>query len=238
MYGWRAKLAVITPSANVVTEPEFELMAPEGVTCHYGKFHFTGGDVAALKNLEQLVPDAAELISHAQPDAMAMCCTGGSFAGGLGYDKKLIEKMQDRNGHLPTTTTATAMIDAFQALGIKRVSMAVPYLEDVALTERKFIEDHGIRVQNLNWLSIPGAIDNAAISRETLYRQAKAVDDDKTDAVLLSCVAVHTVAIIEELERDLKKPVVSSNQVTMWKLLRLAGVKETFSGFGRLLAEH
>jgi maleate isomerase len=238
MYGWRARLAVITPSANVVTEPEFEMMLPEGVTCHYGKFHFTGGDVEDLKNLEQLVPDAAELISHAQPDAMAMCCTGGSFAGGVGYDKMMIEKMQDRNGHLPTTTTSTAMIEAFQALGVKRVSMAVPYLEDVALAEKKFIEGHGIGVQNLKWLSIPGAIDNAAISQETLYHLAKSVNDDKSDAILLSCVAVHTVEIIDALECDLKKPVVTSNQATFWKLLRLAGIKATFSGFGELLIEH
>ena len=238
MYGWRARLAVITPSANVVTEPEFEMMLPEGVTCHYGKFHFTGGDVKDLKFLEQLVPDAAELISHAQPDAMAMCCTGGSFAGGVGYDKMMIKKMQDRNGHLPTTTTSTAMIEAFQALGVKRVSMAVLYLEDVAQAEKKFIEGHNIEVQNLKWLSMPGALENAAISQETLYHLAKAVDDKESDAVLLSCVAMHTVAIIDALELDLKKPVISSNQVTMWKLLRLAGIKETFCGFGKLLSEH
>ena len=75
MYGWRARLGILTPSANVVTEPEFELMAPEGVTCHYQKFHFTGGGVEDLKKLEKMVPDAAELISHAGPAAIAMCCT-------------------------------------------------------------------------------------------------------------------------------------------------------------------
>ena len=238
MYGWRARLAVLTPSANVITEPEFELMVPEGVTCHYQKFHFTGGGVEDLKNLEKLVPDAGELLSHARPDAMAMCCTGGSFAGGVGYDQKMIQKMQDRNGGLPTTTSSTAMIEAFQVLGVKRVAMVVPYLQEVAMAEKRFIEGHGIEVRNLKWLSMPGALDNGAISQETLVRLAKAVNDDTCDAVLLSCVAMPTVEIIDALECDLKKPVVTSNQATMWKLLRLAGVKEKCSGFGKLLIEH
>jgi len=237
MYGWRARLGIVTPSANVVTEPEFELMRPEGVPCHYQKFHFTGGGVEDLKNLEKVVPDAAELISHARPAAMAMCCTGGSFAGGYGYDKMMIQKMQERNGNLPTTTTSTAMIDAFKELGIKRVSMAVPYLQEVAMVEKKFIEDHGIQVPNIKWLSVPDALEDAAISRETVYTLAKEVDNSKSDAILISCIALHTIGIIEALECDIKKPVITSNQVTMWKLLRLAHVNERIEGFGKLLSE-
>ena len=238
MYGWRARLGIITPSANIVTEPEFELMSPEGVTCHYQKFHFRGGGVEDLKNLEKVVPEAAELISHVRPSAMAMCCTGGSFAGGLGYDQMLIEKMRERNGGIPTTTTSTAMIEAFHVLGVKSVSMAVPYLEEVAMVEKQFIEDHSITVQDIRWLDVPDALEVAAISMETLYRLAKDVDKEESHAILLSCIAVHTVEIIEALEQDLKKPVVSSNQVTLWKLLRMAGVHEKLEGFGKLLAEH
>ena len=238
MYGWRARLGVLTPSANIVTEPEFDSILPEGVTCHYHKFHFKGGGVEDLKKLEELLPDAAELISHADPSAMAMCCTGGSFAGGFGYDEKLIKKMQEKNGNIPTTTTSTAMIDAFKELGVKKVSMAVPYLEDVAMAEKKFIEDHGFIVRNIKWLSIPDALDDADISYKTLYNLARAVDEPDSDAVLISCVAVHTLKIIESLERDLGKPVVTSNQVTIWKLLRLSNVNEKIERYGELLLKH
>jgi maleate isomerase len=238
MYGWRARLGIITPSANIVTEPEFELMSPEGVTCHYQKFHFKGGDVQDLKNLEKVVPEAAELISHARPEAIAMCCTGGSFAGGVGYDKMLIKKMRERNGGIPTTTTSTAMIEALNILGVRSISMAVPYLEEVAMVEKRFIEDHGIKVRNIKWLGVPDALDDAAISMDTQYHLAKEVDKKDSDAILLSCVAVHTVEIIEALEYDIQKPVISSNQVTMWKLLRMVDVNEKIYGFGKLLSEY
>jgi len=238
MYGWRARLGIITPSANLAAEPEFELMTPEGVACYYQRFAFTGGGVEALKNLEKLVPDAAELVSHVRPSAIAMCCTGGSFVGGYGYDQILIQKMKERNGNLPTTTTSTSMIDAFNRLGVKKVSMAVPYLEEVAKAEKKFVEDHGIQVLNIKWLNLEDAVEISEVSKETVYKLASAVNEPESEAIFISCVALHTIEVIEALEHDLEKPVITSNQVTMWNLLRLANVNEKIDGFGQLLSKY
>lgn len=236
MYGWRARLGIITPSSNIVTEPEYELMTPDGVSCHYQKFEFTGGGVAALKNLENLVPEATALIAHARPAAVAMCCTGGSFAGGYGYDKLLIEKMKAKSGGAPATTSSTAMIEAFKALGVKRVSLAVPYLEEVVMAEKKFVEEHGIEVVDIKWLGLYDSIEIAGVPQETVYNLACQADKDESEAVFLSCIAMHTVEIIETLEVDLQKPVVSSNQATMWHLLRLSHINEEIEGFGQLLS--
>jgi maleate isomerase len=238
MYGWRARLGVVTPSSNIVTEPEFKLMTPKGVSCHYQRFAFTGGGVEALKKLEQLVPDAAELISHTRPSAVAMCCTGGSFAGGYGYDQKLIQKMKERNGNVPTTTSSTAMIEAFNKLGVKKVSLAVPYLEEVAMAEKKFVEDNGIRVLDIKWLDLEDAIEIASVPREAVYQLASAANKPESEAIFLSCIALHTIDVIEKLEYDLGKPVVSSNQATMWHLLRLANVNEKVEGYGQLLSKY
>jgi maleate isomerase len=237
MYGWRARLGIITPSSNIVTEPEFELMTPEGVSCHYQKFAFTGGGVEALRKLEELVPDAAGLISHARPSVVAMCCTGGSFAGGHGYDQMLIQKMKERNGNVPTTTSSTSMIEAFKKLGVRKVSLAVPYLEEVAMAEKKFVEDHGIQVLNIKWLDLQDAIEIATVPKETVYQLACAVNEPESEAIFLSCIALHTAEVIEKLEYDLKKPVISSNQATMWSLLRLANVNEKVEGYGQLLSK-
>jgi maleate cis-trans isomerase len=50
-------------------------------------------------------------------------------------------------------------------------------------------------------------------------------------------VGITTIDIIEMLEHDLKKPVISSNQATMWQLLRMVQINEPIHGFGRLLTE-
>ena len=40
---------------------------------------------------------------------------------------------------------------------------------------------------------------------------------------------------VEELERRTGKPVVTSNQATIWSAFRKAGITEPIRGFGRLL---
>jgi maleate isomerase len=43
--------------------------------------------------------------------------------------------------------------------------------------------------------------------------------------------------VIQALEESLKVPVVTSNTVTLWGILRLLGVTEPIGGYGRLLSD-
>jgi maleate cis-trans isomerase len=72
-------------------------------------------------------------------------------------------------------------------------------------------------------------------SEERAYQLARQADAPDADAVLLSGTGLPTVGVLEVLERDLGKPVISSNQASLWRALDLAGVRESISGFGRLL---
>src|SRR5438093_389744 len=59
---------------------------------------------------------------------------------------------------------------------------------------------------------------------------------DSLPAVATTLAAViPTVGVLDLLEHDLGKPVISSNQASLWRALRLAGVREPVAGFGRLL---
>ena len=72
-------------------------------------------------------------------------------------------------------------------------------------------------------------------TEERAYRLAREADAPAADAVLLSGTGLPTVGVLELLERDLGKPVLSSNQASLWRALRMAGVREPITGFGRLL---
>ena len=50
-----------------------------------------------------------------------------------------------------------------------------------------------------------------------------------------SCTALPVLDILEKLEKKLRKPVLSSNQVLIWESLRNTGYKKSIKGFGRLL---
>ncbi len=242
MYGWRARLGILVPSGIIAIEPEFRLMTPEGVSCHYHRFKFSGGKsegevLKRLRDAQEFIADASEMITHVRPDVVAMAGTGVSFIGGYGYDQTLIKKMKERNGNLPTTTTSTSVLDAFRKLGIKKVSMAMPYVEQVSRTAQKFVEDNGVKVLKAKWLNKAGT-DIAEVSKETLYHLAREVDDQESQAIFISCIALHTIEIIEKLENDLQKPVITSNQATMWNMLRLANINDRIQGYGQLLSNY
>jgi maleate isomerase len=241
MYGWRARLGILVPSKIISVEPEFQLMMPEGVSCHYHRYPFHGGknneeDVQQLKEAAEFVGDAAEIITHVSPSVVVMTGTAISFIGGYGYDQMLIKKMKERNGNLPTTTTSTSVIEAFRKLRITKVSIATPYVEELAMQTTKFVEDSGVKVLKASWLN-KTAIEIPSVSKEALYHQAIEVDHPESEAIFMSCVNLDTAELIDIWEKNLHKPVITSNQATMWNVLRLANINDKIQGFGQLLLE-
>jgi len=73
---------------------------------------------------------------------------------------------------------------------------------------------------------------------ETIYALARRVAVDGAEAVFLSCTGLYAVDLIETMERDLGRPILTANQVTMWNALRLSGVSTRgLEHFGSLFAE-
>ena len=66
-------------------------------------------------------------------------------------------------------------------------------------------------------------------------RRVRAQEDEAADAYFISCTAVRSAEVIEPLERDLDRPVVTSNQAMVWHSLKTAGVRDSVSGYGRLM---
>lgn len=241
MHGWRARLGILVPSKIISVEPEFQLMIPEGVSCHYHRYPFHGGknneeDVQQLKEASEFVGDAAEMITHVSPSVVVMTGTAISFIGGYGYDQMLIKKMKERNGNLPTTTTSTSVLDAFRKLRITKVTIVTPYVEDLAMQTNKFIEDNGVKVVNSSWLN-KTAVEIPSVTKEMLYHQVMEADHPQSEAIFISCVNLDAVELIEILENSLHKPVITSNQATLWNILRLANIRDKIKGFGQLMLE-
>lgn len=222
MIGWRARFGVIIPSVNTTTEPEFYRCLPEGITAHFTRMEFKEATPEYFERMIEDVPAGARMLSHAAVDAIVFACTSGSLYGGPGYDRKIAAKIRER-ADVPASTTSTAVIEAFGALGIKRIAVATPYEDWVNDREREFFEGNGIEVLGIKGLGMKG-LDVCEVHPETLYRFAKAQDRKGAQAIFLSCMGLRTLEILPVLERDLGKPVLSSNQVTLWMLHRLCTI--------------
>ena len=233
-YGWRARLGLIVPTTNTVNEAEWARIAPEGVTFHTSRIRLHAATDPQL--LEDLSAALASL-APCRPDAIAYACTAGSLTDDL---DELPRFMVGQHG-IPAVATGPAIVHALRALGAAKITLVTPYHEALTLHERDFLGRHGIEtlaIRNLGY----GANGPAEFMRiaqtppQVVYRIAREAHHPDAEALLLSCTDLPSCAIVDALEKELGRPVVTSNHATLWAALRCAGSTSPVEGHGRLLA--
>ncbi len=234
MYGWRGRLGLIVPSSNTTMEEEFRRFLPDGISLHVARVRLRKVNVEELRRMENYVEDASERLADAEVDLIIYGCTTGSLVGGIGYDLSLISKIENRTG-IPAIATATAVVEALKHVGANSISLATPYIDEVNEKERKFLEDSGFNVLALEGLGLEDNLDIGKQYPEVAYRLGKKVFRPESDALFISCTNFRTFEVLEHLEADLRKPVISSNSATLWSALRKLGIKESILGLGSLL---
>jgi maleate isomerase len=238
MYGGRAKIGLVYPATGWVMEPEFYAMSPAGVSTYTTRVSLKDVSAEEVGKLGEKAVEAAKLLAEAPMDVIALGCTSGSFVNGYEYDQNLIKRMTQNSGGIPSTTTSNAVVAAFKALGVKKIAVATPYVDEVNIKAKEYFEACGFEVVNLKGLQLlyDTEIDN--VDLEHVYKLAKEVDTEDAEAVAILCTGIRSVPILQGLETDLGKPVISAIQATFWNCLRIAGVKEKITGYGSLLERY
>lgn len=235
MYGARCKIGVIVPSLNNTLEPEFNRMVPADVAVYATRLRLERGVPDDLRAMADLTEQAGELLRHADVDCIAYCCTTGSLIDGVDWDEELAARL-GKATELPVTTTASAAIKAMRSLRLKTVSVATPYIDEVNKIERAYIEACGIRVNFITGLQFTRGEELHSLDQDAAREFCRAAMVDGADGLFISCTDFASIDFIEELERDLGKPVVTSNTATLWMVLSLIKLDQPIEGFGQLLS--
>lgn len=237
MQGWRARIGVIYPADGIIDE-EFWKLAPPGVSVLLTRIAVPEKplSVNVVTNVGETeeIEQASKALKITKPNAIAYACTSGSFVKGIGWDHEISARIEKVSG-TRATTTSTAAIDALRALKVKKVAVAAPYPDDVNLTLTRFLQQSGFEVVAMKGLGLRYGWDIGNTPPSAVYQHAKSADCPEADGLLIPCTAFPTLEIIESLEEDLGKPVISANQATMWKAAALAGVSEKMDGLGSLM---
>ena len=233
MYGRRGRIGLMVPTGNSVMEPEFHRMAPDGVSTHANRVYLKDVTPGSLAGMADHAAESAQGLAAIRIGVLAFGCTSGSFIGGKGYDAGLIRIMEEATG-IPATTTTTAVLRALDLLGVRRIALATPYTEEVTGLEAQFLADHGFEVTRARGGGLIEVADMQECEPEVAYARAREVDDDRAEAVFISCTGFRSIEVIEKLEAELGKPVISSNQASLADCLRVLGVTEVQPGFGSL----
>lgn len=156
-----------------------------------------------------------------EPLVVAYACTSGSFIAGAAGEAALVAGMLDA-GAPAAITTSGALIRACTRLGVRRLAVLTPYVDDVTGRLLGFLAEHGISTVSSLGLGLLGDIWKTSYS--AVLRAVAGLDLSGADALFVSCTNVPTYDVVTPLEQRLGIPVLTANQVTMWAALEEAGV--------------
>jgi maleate cis-trans isomerase len=176
----------------------------------------------------------AQALGEVRPALVVLAHTASSYAMGWGREQPLVDRIAALC-RAPALLAAHAVRAALQRLGVTRLALGTPYPESISRQGRAYWEAAGFQIVGYHRLA--GVTDIYAESEERAAELARLADAPEAEAVLISGTGLPTVGMLERLEGELGKPLISSNQACLWRALRLAGVLEPVGGFGRLLRE-
>ncbi|MCT9107618.1 MULTISPECIES: maleate cis-trans isomerase family protein [Streptomyces] len=169
-------------------------------------------------------------------EAVVWACTSGSFVYGWEGAHEQVRALARAAG-LPASSTSFAFAHAVREVGARRVAIAATYPQDVADLFAAFLREAGVEVVSSRASGIITAAEVGTWGEAEVLELARAGDHADADAVLLPDTALHTAAHLSALEKDLSKPVLTANQVTVWEALRLADRKVNAPTLGTLFTK-
>ncbi|MFE1844926.1 decarboxylase [Streptomyces sp. NPDC014603] len=166
-------------------------------------------------------------------DAVVWACTSGSFVHGWDGAQQQVRSLAMAAG-MPASSTSFAFVHAVREMGASRVAVGATYPDDVAALFSGFLRTGGIEVTGVRSSGIITAAEVGTWGEAELFALARAADHPDAELLLLPDTALHTAAHIPDLEKDLGKPVLTANQVTVWEGLRLADRRVNAPALGAL----
>lgn len=231
----RAAIGVVVLQTDETIEHDLRAMMPVDGVRHYVNRIANRHDVteATLRAMENDLPAAAARFPEALTlDVVGYGCTSASLVIG---EARVGELLTVHHPGTPATNPYTAVKAACAALGVRRLGLVSPYDHSISASLRAGLEAGGIGVPAICSF---GEREDHVVARMTPKSVLNAIvatgTDSECDAVFASCTNLRAADVVAEAERQLRKPVLCSNQVLAWHMMRLAGLDDRVKGFGRL----
>ena len=230
-----SRVGLIIPSSNRMVEQEMARFFPPGVTPHVARLRMTGPHHMPLEALLPRIAEATRTLTDARCDVVAFHCTATSMEEGMAGEERVVAAVSGA-GAARATTTATAIRRALDALGARRIVLVTPYSAKTTAEEAEFLHAAGCEVLHAVGHALAGS-DAYCAAPPAFWRDATLqAARREADVYLVSCANIAAMGVIDELERQLGAPVITSNQAVLWDALVRIGHADMAACPGRLFA--
>ena len=233
----RAKIGYVLLATEQTIEDDVMKLCPEGVGIHFTRAmipdSITNENLAA--QIDLLAECASTLLPDGSLDVICYACTSGSLVMG---EDRVHEELNKGAPNAKATSLIRSVIRALKKAGAKKLVVATPYLDEINAREVTYLEEAGFEVLSISGLNLEKDSDMVRVTPEFISQFAQSIDRPDADAIFISCGALRTLDVVEQIEQAVGKPVIASNQAMIWDTLRLAGIDDKIPGYGQLLLRH
>jgi maleate isomerase len=209
----RARIGLIIPSVNRMTEPQFNHYAPEGLGVYVARGRVAGEFSKSVADLADEIAHAANTLADAGPDLIVFHCTHTSMEEGTDGETRIIGLIEKTTG-IKALSTSSLVKDALQLLGLKKLILLTPYMSNDNIVD--YLNAAGIAVVRDVALKCKTAADFEAVTPQRWLELARENDTQEADGIFLSCTNTTQIEAVTAIEQALGKPVVNSNQAVLW----------------------
>jgi len=264
-WGWRARIGMFIVGNEAVPEAEWWAMAPRGVSVHAARVTAKAPWAAWCENrvdvdLADDLLRGCRQFAAMRLSAVVLGHSSSSIVGGKGWDAATVSSLSAALGidalgskalgtNVVVSTNGLDTLAALRASGVKRPFLVLPpwFPDDTVRAADLYYTEHGVapaaclrvdpgrKWRDLAPVDLVGHGLGFEQEVEPLQAQIRAACPADADGVLIAGTGFRCVAILETLEQDLKRPVISANQASLWHCLRLSGVRAPVDGYGALL---
>lgn len=231
--GPAGRIGLITLATDFNSEDDLRTILPGDLRLFTTRIE--NANPVTVENLQAMAADlpraAKTLLPGYGVDVAIFGCTSGTAVTGSDKIAELI------NQGMPGTKVTNPLLAselALRAINAQKIAILTPYLPAVTQSVANEFSDKGFEVTNVMGFGLDNDLDMTALPPKAILEAALKVDTQDADAVFISCTAIRSAEIIAEAERQLKKPVITSNQALVWHALNLIEYKKPITGFGTL----
>ncbi|NNE21481.1 MAG: Asp/Glu racemase [Rhizobiales bacterium] len=236
----RARIGVLVPFTNTNLEPDLTMVRPDGISFHFARLG--GYDADEIPDDKQMagmgaatIDEPLRMIAGVKPDIVMYGCTSATLIHGVAFDRELAVRIQEFTD-AATITAAGALVHALKSLGATCVGFASPYVGAINEQAVSFLADAGI--ETVNVADVGKALGNygqGELTPDEVFALGKRADHPTAEAIAMSCTDMRSIEMIDRLEAELGKPVVSSNQAMLFEALEMLDIRSSGIRCGRLI---
>src|SRR5437660_3853025 len=192
-----ARIGMIIPSVNSLTEPQFNHFAPPGLGVHVARARVADEWKRPLAAMAEEIATSAKPLADVAPDLIVFHCTDTSMTQGPHGEGRILEIIKEATG-IEALATSRLVLEALQALGLRRLLLLSPYKSNQAVID--YLSATGFAVVHDVALGLK-ALEFAAVTPREWVELARTHDQREADGIFLSCTNTRQIEAIEDIER-------------------------------------